>query len=181
MNKNIIHIVTLTVGIAAFSANSLAGGLIADGLQATGLISPQQAEALDRGHDNFKRSVPAYGALEEAGSAVVRNGVRAYAVQQTGPMGLMAGDMVANGMRARLDADRRAAISRSRDFDQYRYQQYGPQRVYPGERVAVSNYDRSYDQYNRPQYQQQGGRTFGRGLDMTPPYQLPPPPPVYRR
>lgn len=97
------------VALSGLSTSAHAGGLIADVLQGAGVLSPRDASDLDRRHDQFKRTVPIYGAAEQIGSAAVQATAAGVALNYGGPAGLVAGRVITDGFNQRIRQERDAA------------------------------------------------------------------------
>jgi len=107
VSKKLISAAAVTALLGAGSAN--AGGFFADLGQTLGILTPGQAQQLDDMHRDLKERVPAYGAIESAGSRAVREGIREGARAYVGTPGVMLGDMAMRQHQERLEAQRRQA------------------------------------------------------------------------
>jgi len=94
------------IATASVGSNAYAIGLGAAILQGTGLISAEQAHALDNGSARLKEAVPIYGSLEEGASRYVNQGVQAAA----GPFGSAMGQAVLDPINDNLMEQRHAAV-----------------------------------------------------------------------
>ncbi len=83
--KNILGGVAVSAALAIGSpAPANAGGLIGDLFRAVGLGGV--GDALDAAHRDFKKTLPIYGKLEEAGSGLVHHLVTELGVETAGPV-----------------------------------------------------------------------------------------------